>query len=95
MMEVTVIKEEPGTLLIELRGETKSFANLIREELWNDPNILEAAVIKEHPYKSEPRIFVKMKGRSTPKKALEKAAKRIQNKLKEFDTEFSRHIKKK
>jgi DNA-directed RNA polymerase subunit L len=36
-----------------------------------------------------------MKGKSDPKKALEKAAKRIENKLTELDKEFSRHVKKK
>lgn len=94
-MKVVTIKQEKNTLLVELKGETKSFANMIREELWNDSNVEEAAAIQDHPYKAEPKIFIKMKGKSDPKKALEKAAKRIQNKLKEIDSEFSRQMKTK
>jgi DNA-directed RNA polymerase subunit L len=93
-MEVEIVKKDKGMLLVELKGETKSFANLIREELWNDKNVEEASVIKDHPYSAEPRVFVKMKGRADPKKALKEAAKRIQIKLKGLDTEFTRHLKK-
>jgi DNA-directed RNA polymerase subunit L len=94
MMETTVVKEEKDSILLELKGETRSFANLIREELWNDSNVLEAAAIKSHPYKSEPRIFVKMRGRSDPKKALKEAVKRLNLKLKTLDAEMSRALKK-
>ncbi|OGI15958.1 hypothetical protein A3K63_01210 [Candidatus Micrarchaeota archaeon RBG_16_49_10] len=93
MMEIAVLKDDKDGFLLELKGETKSFANLIREELWNDSNVLEAAAIKEHPYNTHPKIFVKMKGKSDPKKALKEAAKRVQGKLKELDAEFKRHLK--
>ena len=60
-MKVTTLKDDKDKLLVEVHGDTKSFTNLIREELWNDSNVLEASAIREHPYKTEPKIFVKMK----------------------------------
>ncbi len=92
-MEVRAIKKEKNTLLVELKGDTKSFANLIREELWNDKNVSEAAAIKEHPYMVEPKVWVKTRGKADPKIALEKAAKRIKVKVEELKKEFQRSLK--
>ena len=93
-MEVREVKSDGNTLLVELKGDTIGFTNLIREELWNDENIEEAASIKEHPYMAEPKIFVKMKGRAQPQKALRDASSRIQSQLKELRKEFETAFKK-
>ena len=47
-MELKKIKENGNMIEIELRGGSIGFANLIKEELWNDKNVEEAAYIKEH-----------------------------------------------
>lgn len=92
-MEVKKVKGESDTLFVELKGDTIGFANLIREELWNDENVLEAASFKEHPYMAEPKIFVKMKGKTKPEKALKDAASRIESKLKTFRKEVEGSMK--
>ena len=79
---------------IELKGESVGFVNLIKEELWNDENVDEAAYIKEHPYMAEPKIYVKMKGgRFDTRVALDRAVKRLQVKLKDLKKEFKRSLK--
>ncbi|MBU5688801.1 MAG: DNA-directed RNA polymerase subunit L [Candidatus Aenigmarchaeota archaeon] len=92
-MEVKVLKQEKDSLLVELKGDTIGFANLLREELWESKDVDEAASIKEHPYMSEPKVYVKTKGAS-PKKVLLDAAKSLQNKVKELENEFKMNIKK-
>lgn len=92
-MQLKILKEDEKSLMLEVGGETVSFANLIREELWNDKSVTEAAYIKEHPYLSEPKIFVKT-DRGSPRTALEKAATRIVDSSKEFKEEFKRAMKK-
>ena len=92
-MELNKIKEDSNTIEIELKGESVGFANLIKEELWNDKNVDEAAYIKEHPYMAEPKIYVKMKGKSNPRIALQRAVKRLQVKLKDLEREFKRALK--
>lgn len=91
-MEVNVLKEDKNMLLVEVKGDTIGFANLIREELWNDKAVEEAACIKEHPYMSEPKIFVKTK-EGKPQKALQESIKRIQSNLKEFKKELESTLK--
>lgn len=91
-MELKVLKDEDKTLLLEIRGETVTVTNLLREELWNDSNVSEAAQIKEHPYLSEPKVFVKVSG-GTPQTALKKACERIIKKSQEFKEEFKKALK--
>jgi DNA-directed RNA polymerase subunit L len=92
-MELKIVKEEDGKLILEVKGETVGFVNLLRDELWKDKNVSEAAYIKEHPYLSEPKVFVKaVKGNG--RAVLEKAADRIKDQTKEFGEEFKKALKK-
>ncbi|MBU5689605.1 MAG: RpoL/Rpb11 RNA polymerase subunit family protein [Candidatus Aenigmatarchaeota archaeon] len=90
-MEVKAIKGDKDSIMVEIKGDTISFANLIAEELWEIKDVKEAAAIKEHPYLSEPRVYVKA---NDPKKALVTAAKEVQNKVKEIEKEFQMSSKK-
>jgi len=92
-MEVKIVRNEDNTLILELSGESVTLTNLLRDELWNDKNISEAAQMKEHPYLSEPKIFVKT-SRGKPAMALKKASKRLMNQLNEFREEFKKALKK-
>ena len=92
-MELNKIKEDNDMIEIELKGESVGFANLIKEELWNDENVDETAYVKEHPYMAEPKIYLKMKGKSSPRVALERAIKRLHAKLEELEKEFNKALK--
>ena len=88
-----MVKEDENKLILELKGESIGFVNLLRDELWKDKNVSEAVYIKEHPYLSEPKVFVKM-SKGSPRVALEKAAERIKDQSKEFGEEFKKAAKK-
>jgi len=92
-MKLKSLKKGKTLLFVEVEGESVGFVNLIEEELWEDKNVDEAAHIKEHPYMAEPKIYLKMKGRTNPKKAMEKANKRISNQLKDLEKKFKRALK--
>lgn len=89
-MKLKTLKQTKTLLFVEVEGESIGFTNLIEEELWNDKNVDEAAYIKEHPYMVEPKIYVKIKGRTNPRKSIEKANKRILVQLKHLEKEFKR-----
>ena len=92
-MELSVIEQDEKRLILEVKDESTSFANMLRAELWNDKSVSEAAHIKEHPYLGQPKILVKTE-RGSPKVALEKASVRVLDKAKEFQEEFKRALKK-
>jgi len=91
-MELNVIKKDKNLLEVEVKGGGVGFVNLIKEELWNDKSVDEAAYIKEHPYMSEPKLYVKTK-RKKPKKVIEDALKRVEVQLKDLKKEFKRALK--
>lgn len=93
IMELKVVKQDEKTLLVECTGETFTLTNVIKDELWMDKNVSEAAQIREHPYLSQPKIFVKT-SRGLPQTALDKAAERVENQAKEFKEEFKKSLKK-
>ncbi len=88
-MEVRTIKETENELLIELPGESETFANLIKEELWNVAGVIEAAFIKEHPELSEVKIWIKTEN-IKPREALKKAIKNLIEKLENLKKEYER-----
>jgi len=92
-MELKVVKEEKDSVLLEIGGETVSFANLLTQESWNDKSISEASHIKEHPYLSQPKVFLKS-SRGSPKDILKKTSERIVDQAKEFKEEFKKALKK-
>lgn len=92
-MNLKVVREDEKTLVLELAGETVSFTNLLGKELWNNKSVSEAASIKEHPYLSQPKVFVKV-NKGSPRTALEKTAARIEDQSTEFKEEFKRALKK-
>jgi DNA-directed RNA polymerase subunit L len=92
-MKLNIVKEDKHSLEIEVQGESVGFVNALREELWKDKNVDEAAYIKEHPYLAEPKIYVKV-SRGDPRTALKRAAKRLLDKTKEFEENFERALKK-
>ena len=87
MIELKIVKEEEKKLIVELQGETVAFAHLLKDELWKDSSVKEAAAIQEHPYLAQPKIFV-MTSKGSPKAALEKASDSIAKQAKEFGEKF-------
>jgi DNA-directed RNA polymerase subunit L len=92
-MELKVVNDDEKKLVVELLGETVSFAHMLKDELCKDSSVKETAAIQEHPYLSQPKIFVAV-SRGTPKAALEKASDNIGKQAKEFKDKFKDSMKK-
>lgn len=92
-MKLKKIREDSDLLEIEVEGTDVGFVNMIKEELWRDKHVSEAAYIKEHPYMSEPKIYVKMKGRHDTRVAIRRATTRILRRLKGLKQEFENALK--
>lgn len=92
-MELKKVKEDEKTLLVEAKGESFTLTNTIREYLWEDKSVAEAAQVKEHPYLSEPKIFLKT-SKGSPLSALEKASDKVIEISKDFKQKFKEALKK-
>lgn len=92
-MELKKIEDNGKRMIIEFDSETVAFANMIKDKLWEDSSVKEAATIKEHPYLSKPKILVEV-SRSSPQIALEKATEKLLGETKEFKEKFKDALKK-
>ncbi len=89
-MELNVLERKDDKLKIEIKGESHTFLNILREKCWQ-AGALQATYMLEHPYLAQPKIIVYAK---SPKKTLLEAAKMVADEAEEFVKEFKREIKK-
>ncbi|HIK01993.1 TPA: DNA-directed RNA polymerase subunit L [archaeon] len=88
-MELNVVKEEKDMLQVELVGETHTLANILKEELYEDPKVKGSAYVKEDSLESNPKLVIRTSGKK-PMTALKDAAKRIQKMADEFASKFEK-----
>jgi DNA-directed RNA polymerase subunit L len=89
-MELSAIEKEKEKMRVEVRGETHTMLNLIRENSWK-VGAKQAAYIIQHPYISQPEIIIRSRN---PRKTLQDAAQRVIDDSREFSRAFKRAMKK-
>lgn len=89
-MELEIIESRKDEVKVEVKGESHTLLNILRENAWKS-GAKQAAYIIEHPYLSQPKIIVKA---ANPKKVLRDAAQMIVDDALEFEKEFKRALKR-
>jgi DNA-directed RNA polymerase subunit L len=89
-MDIKVLESKKDKLVVEVRGETHTLLNLLREKAWK-AGATQASYMIEHPQQSQPKLIVRAKD---PKKVLKDAAQLVADEAKAFDREFSRAMKR-
>ncbi|MDP2906491.1 MAG: DNA-directed RNA polymerase subunit L [Nanoarchaeota archaeon] len=77
-MKLNVITQEKNKIRIEIIGETHTFCNALRKELWNDDDVKIAGYNIEHPLVANPVLTLETE-KKDPKKVLEAAIKRLRD----------------
>jgi DNA-directed RNA polymerase subunit L len=85
-MKLVLLESSEKKMVLELRGETHTFLNLLRDGAWESGS-KQASYMIEHPYLSEPKLIIRA---DNPKKVLDNAAQLIIDQAKEFEKEFKR-----
>jgi DNA-directed RNA polymerase subunit L len=92
MMEIKIIEEAKKKVIFEIRGESHTLCNALKEELRNDTHVTVASYFVSHPDIDEPTFTIETDGAS-PKKALMDAVKRIKKENDKFLKVFQKEIK--
>jgi len=87
-MEFKVLEESKTKLVFELKGETHTFCNLVKEELLTTKGVATAAYRVDHPLIGVPRFMLETKG-VEPRKALKEALASIKKKAEAFKKEVA------
>ncbi len=92
-MEVSVLKEEKHKLKLGIKGETHTFCNYIRKELWQDEHIKISGYNIQHSLTGHPVLLVETDDKSDPKKSLQKAVERLKKQNKDLRDNFKKSLK--
>lgn len=89
-MEIKVLEDKKNKMIIEIKGESHTFCNALKKELWNDKHVKAAAYRISHPFVGVPTLIVETDSSETPKKALQEASKRLSKEMDTFKSTFSK-----
>ena len=89
-MDLEVLEKKGDKIQIEVKGETHTLLNLLRENSWK-AGAKQASYMVKHPYLSHPKIIIKS---GQPKKILTNAAQMIIDDATTFEKSFRRALKK-
>ena len=92
-MELNVIEEKKNRMSFELKGQSNTFCNMLKDELWNDKHVTVATYTIKHPLIGIPFMIVETDGNKTPRQALASAAERIVNNTDKLKKQFKKEIK--
>lgn len=88
-MEFKVLEETKNRLLFELKEETHSFCNALKNELLTVKGVTLATYSIDHPLVGVPKFLLETKGED-PRKALKTALADLKKKAKEFQSEVGK-----
>jgi DNA-directed RNA polymerase subunit L len=92
-MKLKILEEKKNKMVFELKGESHTFCNALKAELWNDKHVKIAGYNIAHPLIGIPKFVVETDGAESPKKALTEAAKRLKNVSDKFKSAFLKGVK--
>lgn len=88
-MEINVIEKSKTKLVFELKGESHTFCNILKNELWKDNKVKVSAYRIKHPLIATPLFTLETSGKE-PITCLQDAMTR----LKKTDNIFKKAIEK-
>lgn len=86
-MEFTVHKETKDSMTFQLKGETHTFCNALKNEILLVKGVTLASYRIDHPLIGVPEFVIETKG-VEPRKALKDALKNLKKKAEEFKKEI-------
>ena len=88
-MELVVIEESKDKMIFELKGETHTFCNALKQELQHNKGVEIATYKIDHPLVGVPQFLIETKG-VEPRKVLKDALKSLKKKAEEFKKEVGK-----
>lgn len=89
-MRIKTIKKSKDELKLEIEGEGHTFCNLLQNTLVEDRSVTNTGYDTPHPLTEKSIIYIKVKKDGNPRKVLERALKKINQRIDEFLSEFKK-----
>ena len=88
-MEFTVLEENKTKLVFQLKGETHTFCNALKQELMQVKGVAIATYRIDHPLVGMPQFHLETKG-AEPRKVLKEALSNLKKKAEQFKKEVGK-----
>ena len=88
-MKVEFLEDNKEEVKLKFENEDSTFANAIKDELWNTKGVDIATLDKKHPLVGKPELTVHGKD---PKKLLKTAAQTLKKNVEEFEKEILKQV---
>ena len=92
VMKLKILNEDKNKIKVEIKGETHTFCNTLKNKLWENKHIKTAGYNIDHPLTGIPILNVETDG-VNPRKALSDAAKSMAKDMDYFKSAFNKGIK--
>lgn len=89
-MEISILEETKNKLRFEIKGETYTLCNVLKDELWKDSHVKTSSYRIRHPMVGVPEMVVETDGKEKPRNAVIKAAERLSSAAAKFKKSFSK-----
>ncbi|MFW5872200.1 MAG: DNA-directed RNA polymerase subunit L [bacterium] len=88
-MELNTISKTKNKAVFEIKGESHTFCNVLRDELWEDSDVTASGYSIKHPLVGIPKFIIETKSKDVVS-VLENTSKSIKKKANDFKKEFSK-----
>lgn len=89
-MELSIIEETPKKLVFELKGQSHTLCNSLKDKLWDSKHVKVATYNIAHPLVGTPKIVVETDGEAKPRKVISDAAESLKKDIAEFRQELKK-----
>jgi len=91
-MKIDVLKNEKNFVEFTIEGQRHTLPNLLKQKLLENKSVEFVSYVLEHPMDKSAKFVLRTDGKS-PKKALEDAAKEIEEELDDFSKKVKKALK--
>ncbi|HLC65771.1 MAG TPA: DNA-directed RNA polymerase subunit L [Candidatus Nanoarchaeia archaeon] len=91
-MDINIVEEKKNRIVFQLKDQTHTFCNALKEELLNDGHVKSASYSKRHPLIGIPTMIVETDGEDT-RKVLNHAVQRLLKECEKFEKEVSSAVR--
>ena len=91
-MKLKILNEDDNKIEVEIKGETHTFCNTLKNKLWEDKNVKIVGYRIAHPLVGVPVLTLETNG-AKPRKVLSDAAKNMIKELDDFKSAFNKSVK--
>jgi len=91
-MELNIIEETPKKIVMEIKGESHTLCNALKNELWGNSHVKIATYTIKHPLVGIPTFILETDGEVKPRKAMIDASEKLKKDVEKFRIQFKKEI---